>query len=102
MKLRKNATFTMNQYLRGVLGAEGDVRCPDKLWTFGESLEEDGSRLIWFDEAEFDGDTYHGKYRIKKYKVPKITRKRKATTEDDVKVPLAQTPTGLFKNATSS
>jgi hypothetical protein len=49
-----------------------------------------------------DGDTYHGKYRIKKYKVPKITRKRKATTEDDVKVPLAQTPTGLFKNATSS
>ena len=90
----ENAKFTMEQYLLGVLGAEKDIRCEDKLWRINERLEEDGSWLIECKEVACDGPKFRYQYRIKKYKMPKITRKRKATTE----VPLAETPTGLTSN----
>ena len=53
------------------------IVCRNELWHFGESLEKDGSRLIWFNEVECEGPQYSCKFRLEKYKAPKITRKRK-------------------------
>jgi hypothetical protein len=91
LRLRNKSKFTMEQYLSGVLGPEKDIRCDDGLWSFDERLEKDGSRTIEFNEVECDGERAGYQFRIKKYKVPKITKKIKATP----KVPLAKTPTGL-------
>lgn len=83
LELRKNAKFTMKQYLSGVSGAEESVVCEmDDLYAdstcHGETILADGTGKVWCDDDP-DGPSACGpmglvEMRIKK--LPKIKRRK--------------------------
>jgi hypothetical protein len=89
LELRKNAKFTMKQYLSGVLGAEESMVCetdglyddsnPFESECHGETISADGTGEVWCDDDPCGpsgcGPMGLAEMKIEKWKLPKIIRK---------------------------